>query len=34
MLDPYVVKVASLRFLWGLRWLYLNESKKVFDKCT
>ena len=34
MLILEVVKVASLRFLWSLRWLHLDESKGVFGKCT
>ena len=31
MLSYKVIKVASLRFLWCLRWLDLDELKKVFN---
>ena len=33
MLSLEVAKVASLRFLWSIRWLHLYEIKGVFGKC-
>ena len=30
MLSSELVKVASIRFLWSLGWLYLDKSKGVF----
>jgi hypothetical protein len=34
MLSSKAIKVISLRLLWNLRWLHLDESKGVFDKYT
>jgi hypothetical protein len=33
MLSSEAVKVVSIRILWRLGWLHLNESKGVFGKC-
>ena len=33
MLSLEVAKVASLRFLWSLGWVHLDEFKGLFENC-